>query len=515
MADYYSLLARAVANLPKTSPPSTRRAIYDRARKALTNQLRSLKPQLPESDIAREERALDEAVARLEAEFEPAMADVHTLPLGAAAEYDESPPPAAPPPPPPPPPPRGPEAPVLRTPIRPAAPGAALKPPAPRPAPAPPAAARATTPAGGLPNAMPFKGPLLGGAEPAAPAEEAPQPSLGPVARDLYDEDAPAPSLGVAEREAREPARPMLNDLTRRKTPTWLWVGGAVALGFAGSVAVLALLMRPALQDLSAPPPVDAPVAAAPAGQEKTARRVGQAAPETPDAAASAEPSAPASPQPSDSPTPDASPAPTAAPIPTVAPSPTPSVASPSIASNSSIPIASRAAMLVATVADAAKPQIAVGTAVWTIVPAPPGQPAAVGVKSEIDIPDLKMHASMILRKNFDASLPASHTIDLRVTFDAGSPIKGIKDIALPLMRRDDPPAADALTGVRVKISDNYFLVGLNRGDSDIARNVQEIAERTWFDFPMQLDDDRIAKLTFEKGGDGEKVVAQALAAWK
>ena len=47
MADYYSLLARAVANLPKTSPPSTRRAIYERARKALTYQLRSLMPQLP------------------------------------------------------------------------------------------------------------------------------------------------------------------------------------------------------------------------------------------------------------------------------------------------------------------------------------------------------------------------------------------------------------------------------------------------------------------------------------
>ena len=171
--------------------------------------------------------------------------------------------------------------------------------------------------------------------------------------------------------------------------------------------------------------------------------------------------------------------------------------------------------MLVATVADAAKPAISVGTAVWSVVPAPPGQPAGIGVKAEIDIPDLKLHASMIMRKNFDSSLPASHTIDLRVTFDPGSPIKGVKDIALPLMRRDDPPATDALTGVRVKISDNYFLVGLNRNEADVAHNTQEIAERSWFDFPMQLNDDRIAKLTFEKGADGEKIVAQALAAWK
>ena len=174
----------------------------------------------------------------------------------------------------------------------------------------------------------------------------------------------------------------------------------------------------------------------------------------------------------------------------------------------------SRAAMLVSTVADAAKPAISVGTAIWTIVPAPAGQPQGIGVKAEVDIPDLKLRASMILRKNFDASLPASHTIDLRVTFDPGSPIKGVKDMALPLMRRDHPPEVDALAGVRVKISDNYFLIGLNHGDADLARNLKEIAERDWFDFAMQLDDDRIAKLTFEKGAYGNKFVSQALAAW-
>src|SRR5438270_4424464 len=123
MADYYSLLARAVANLPKSSPPSTRRAIYERARKALTNQLRSLKPPLPETDIAREERALDDAVARLEAEFEPAPAEVHALPLapGAAqAEVAEAPPPPAPPRP-------AESAATLRTPTRPVPPPAPPK----------------------------------------------------------------------------------------------------------------------------------------------------------------------------------------------------------------------------------------------------------------------------------------------------------------------------------------------------------------------------------------------------
>jgi hypothetical protein len=505
MADYYSLLARAVANLPKSSPPSTRRAIYERARKALTNQLRSLKPPLPESDIAREERALDEAVARLEADFEPAVAAVHALPTTDAAEGAKTPPAPAPPPPPAP---RA-EAPSLRT-LAPEAP--VLRPPAPGARPTAPKPQRAASPPPQppsepvrLPPVAPLRAPVLNApsSDPQEAYESAFEPSLGAPSRTEPSEGDGAPSLGGARSE-REPARPTLGEPLKPRSRAWLWVGGAVAVGFAGSIAVIALLMRPALQDLSPPAAPDSPVAtSAPTPPEKYRPRVGS---QTPDPTPSATPTAIASPEtaPTLASTPPPAPTPTLTSTPPPAPTPI-----------ATVPVASRAAMLVATVADAAKPSINVGNAVWSLVPAPQGQPAGVGVKSEIDIPDLKLHASMVLRKNLDPSLPASHTIDLRISFDPGSPIKGVKDIALPLMRNDDPPAADALTGVRVKIADNYFLVGLNRADADVAKNIQEIGERGWFDFPMQLDDDRIAKLTFEKGNDGEKLIAQALAAWK
>src|SRR5271166_1908659 len=71
MADYQSLLTRAVANLPSTGSATTRQAIYDRARTALVTQLRSLRPPLPDSDIEREERALDKAIAQVEQQFAP------------------------------------------------------------------------------------------------------------------------------------------------------------------------------------------------------------------------------------------------------------------------------------------------------------------------------------------------------------------------------------------------------------------------------------------------------------
>ena len=51
-------------------------------------------------------------------------------------------------------------------------------------------------------------------------------------------------------------------------------------------------------------------------------------------------------------------------------------------------------------------------------------------------------------------------------------------------MRRDKSSTADPLLGVKVKINDSYFLIGLSRADADVARNIDEIATRSGSNFP-------------------------------
>src|ERR1700748_3088261 len=68
MADYYPLIARAIAGLDPTRPRESRRALYERARAALIAQLRGVDPPLSESEITRERLSLEEAVRKVESE---------------------------------------------------------------------------------------------------------------------------------------------------------------------------------------------------------------------------------------------------------------------------------------------------------------------------------------------------------------------------------------------------------------------------------------------------------------
>jgi hypothetical protein len=306
----------------------------------------------------------------------------------------------------------------------------------------------------------------------------------------------------------------------------------AVLAGAAGTIAGAAYLWRdtPQQETAAKPTPEIAEKPEQPSGQNKIAERVDAGGQNNPSAAPAAP--APAT-TPTPTPAPPATPGETPIPVVTVPVAPvapahtadngqaapaTPAATGPQTPAPAAagIPVTSRAAILVGTAADPQKPAVTMGNAMWSIIPPTnPAQPSTLAVRIEVEIPDQKMHATVTIRKNADASLPATHTIDLRATFADGADIKGIKDMGLPQLRKDESPTGDAVSGVRVKINDSYYLVGLTRSDTDAAHNLDLLSTGSWLDFPLLLNDDRIAKLTFEKGPTGDQVIAQALNAWK
>ena len=70
------------------------------------------------------------------------------------------------------------------------------------------------------------------------------------------------------------------------------------------------------------------------------------------------------------------------------------------------------------------------------------------------------------------------------------------------------------LAGLSVKVTTNFFMVGLSSVDADRARNVSLLKERSWFDIPIVYNNNRRAIIALEKGTSGARVFAEAFVAW-
>ncbi|MBV8848161.1 MAG: hypothetical protein JOZ16_01095 [Methylobacteriaceae bacterium] len=472
MADYYPLLAKAVAAQAQ-SDADKRRAIYERARGALLGQLRAIQPPVPDPDIERESQALDEAINRLESEL-------------AAKETAASAPPAS-----------DAAAPAraalgtarARLPLKPLP----LRPLPPRPLlrarqdtkpaePAPPETEATLTPP--VPAVEEAPSPPFEPAQGISPeAESTPEPILAPPAEPTLAEPASGFTLPQNRAEPEPPPLRPRGDQFHPAAPRpevagrrnrGLWIAGAVAALVVILVAAAAWKLRDRPEELTRGKP------AAPqqsdTGNAKLSERVG--APATAARSTGGTSSTPA----------DETPA---------------------------IPVAHRAALLVEAPTEENKVKTYIGSVVWRLENAArdAGQPLSTAVRADVDIPDAKLKVALTFQKNLDAALPASHTISIRFTPLAGSPIGDVQQIDAPQMRRDEAPSGDPLSAVPVPIMDNNFLVGLARGDFE-TRNIDLIKTRAWIDIPMLLKSKRVAKITLEKGVTGERAINDALAAW-
>ncbi len=157
-----------------------------------------------------------------------------------------------------------------------------------------------------------------------------------------------------------------------------------------------------------------------------------------------------------------------------------------------------------------------VGSAVWRTerVPSAAGQKPDLVVRAEIEIPEQKVSVRWSLRRNEDKQLPASHTVEVVFTLPPDFPHGGIANIPGVLMKQGETTRGIPLNGVAVKVTTNFFLIGLSSVDVDMQRNIQLLKERSWFDIPVVYGDGKRAIIAIEKGTPGERAFTEAFAAW-
>src|SRR5438034_5247998 len=528
MADYYPLIAPAIAGLGPAAPGESRRALYERARAALIAQLRSVQPPLSESEITRERLSLEEAVRKVESEAAQRARDASRAGGDRARSGDafranarpnprpgETAPPSTsqgPRPRPPSPqarnerPPPGQEDRQDQRPprnLRADAPPATARPPSqpqvPMPDPQlPPTRERAGAPRRGPDNSAPQAPGVRGFRDIAADADDlgraaaqanraarktyanVPSPSpefdrLEPAMGDRgaeprtpysYDE-----SVDEAERYAQPPPRPRLapdrEPKRRGRTGAVFPFKSAIAVGI-----VLILVGAAILWGKSAVTAVS--------GLFK--------------------------PQPSVEAPKDASPL--------SKPKIPDRVGQPS-STEQLAPVAQRVVLYDEDPSDPKGKQY-VGSVIWRTeqIKASAGQKADIAVRADVEIPDRKFKMTISFRRNTDTSLPASHTAELTFILPPDFSGGGVGNVPGILMKSNEQARGTPLAGLAVKVTDGFFLVGLSNVDADRQRNLQLLKERSWFDVPLVYVNQRRAIIAIEKGAPGERAFNDAFAAW-
>jgi hypothetical protein len=508
MADFYPLLLKAVDGLEKNTSEA-RRNVYERARTALLAQLRAMEPPLSESEITRERLALEEAIRKVEAEcvrrLRPTAQTLAAQEAQEAAKGAQNATPAAAPPAPPPP-----QQPEDEAQARPAAP--AEEPHEPRE----PQDQAAAAPAADGPRLAPV------------PTHEPPAPPPRPEGdgreerwRVLRDVNAgvnagvraarealaaipfpvvgrngakPAPSLpntGSAPRHAPPRPTPALRRPSPRAAARHRVVPPSEAHGhsrvglFAALASILviaglalgAYVQRDRLAELFGAvrslTPAPAPQEAAPMRPKITDRvlQEGEVRPQT------------ALPQ-----------------------RPTPQPAA---------PVAQRVVLYEEDPAEPAGKRY-VGSAIWRTeqVPAATGTGTELAIRCDVEVPERRLAMTLSIRRNTDQALPASHTVEILFNLPPDFPFGGVNNVPGLLMKQAEQTRGAPISGLAVKVTNGYFLVGLSAVETEMTRNMGLLKERSWLDIPMVYNNGRRAILAIEKGAPGERIFGEAFAAW-
>jgi hypothetical protein len=158
-----------------------------------------------------------------------------------------------------------------------------------------------------------------------------------------------------------------------------------------------------------------------------------------------------------------------------------------------------------------------VGSAIWrteTVTPGP-GLPPELAIRADVEVPERKLAMTWSLRRNTDKSLPASHTVEIVFKLPTDFPSGGISNVPGILMKQAEQTRGVPLSGLAVKVTNGFFLIGLSSVDADKDRNLQLLKDRAWFDIPVVYNNNRRAILAMEKGNPGERAFAEAFKVWK
>lgn len=157
------------------------------------------------------------------------------------------------------------------------------------------------------------------------------------------------------------------------------------------------------------------------------------------------------------------------------------------------------------------------GSVVWSLVEEAPAEDAAPepAIRGEITVPENDFSARITIRRNADASLPASHLIELVFSLPEDFGGGGIESVRRVAFKETEQDRGNEVIAVPAKITDDFFMVALNDYPEAVETNLELMREREWIDIPIVYANGRRALITLEKGSTGIEAFNEAINLWE
>ncbi len=151
------------------------------------------------------------------------------------------------------------------------------------------------------------------------------------------------------------------------------------------------------------------------------------------------------------------------------------------------------------------------GTVEWSRGTDEVGQPTLIG---KANIPARNLSVDVLIRKNSDPSLPASHLMEINFnvteTFVGGS----ITQLPGVLLKNEELVQGQPLVGASARVVGNSFLFALSASPGDAAANQELLTSRKWIDFALIYGTGKRAIITLEKDEKADAMFTEVFAAW-
>jgi peptidoglycan hydrolase-like protein with peptidoglycan-binding domain len=135
------------------------------------------------------------------------------------------------------------------------------------------------------------------------------------------------------------------------------------------------------------------------------------------------------------------------------------------------------------------------GTLDWSEGVDENGQPTLIG---KANIPARNLTVDVLIRKNFDPQLPASHLMEINFTVSdsfIGGSIAGLPGV---LLKDEELTQGTPLVGASARVVGNSFLFALSAAPEDTAANTKLLTDSKWMDLALIYASGKRAIITLE-----------------